>query len=119
MEDVDGVWDYIVNRLKVVNIRRPKIIHISTPYGPREDWIKKYFIGIDMPPFTKEELVNRYSYHAPVGSQTERYGKIRANCLELAEMIVELTPTSREQSTALTNLDEVMFNSNAAIARNE
>lgn len=30
-----------------------------------------------------------------------------------------LTPKSREQSTALTNLDQVVFWANAAIARNE
>jgi hypothetical protein len=68
---------------------------------------------------TKEELENRYSYHAPQGTQAERYGKIRAKCLELAELIVENTPYSREQSSALTWLDNVMFHANAAIARNE
>ena len=66
-----------------------------------------------------DELKNRYNYHAPQGTQAERYEKIRAKCLELAEVIVELTPYSREQSTALTALDTVMFCSNAAIARNE
>ena len=72
-----------------------------------------------MPSPTKEELQNRYNYHAPVGSQAERYHTIRSTILELAELICELTPYSREQSTALNYLDQVMFNANAAIARNE
>lgn len=66
-----------------------------------------------------EELANRYSYHAPKGDQPERYTRIRAKCLELARVIAEDTPASREQSTAFTALDTVMFNANAAIARNE
>ncbi len=67
----------------------------------------------------QDMLINRYSYHAPTGSQIRRYEVLRAACLELAELIVEHTPTSREQSTALTHLDGVMFFANAAIARNE
>lgn len=72
-----------------------------------------------MPTPTIEELQNRYNYHAPQGSQQERYEKIRSHCLILATILCELTPFSREQSTALTHLDAVMFFSNAAIARNE
>jgi hypothetical protein len=37
----------------------------------------------------------------------------------LAQVIIENTPASREQATALTHLDGVMFNASAAIARNE
>jgi hypothetical protein len=65
------------------------------------------------------ELENRYSYHTPKGDQVERYAKIRASCLELAYLIKDLTPRSREQAVAFTHLDEVMYNANAAIARNE
>lgn len=38
---------------------------------------------------------------------------------ELAYMICQNTPTSREQSLALTNLEQAIFWANAAIARNE
>ena len=65
------------------------------------------------------ELQNRYTYHAPKADQLGRYAEIRAACLALAETIARLTPVSREQSVALTSLDAVMFNANAAIARNE
>jgi hypothetical protein len=72
-----------------------------------------------MPTPIKEELENRYAYHPVHGTQSERYGEIRAKCLELAEVICNNTPYSREQSFALTLLDMVMMTANAAIARNE
>lgn len=68
---------------------------------------------------TTEQLQNRYTYHAPKGNQAERYATIRAACLDLALIINELTPESREQSVAFTALDDVMYSANAAIARNE
>lgn len=68
---------------------------------------------------TYTELDNRYTYHAPKGDQTGRYEAVRAGCLELSKLIKKHTPHSREQSTAFTRLDEVMFHANAAIARNE
>lgn len=66
-----------------------------------------------------DTLENRYLFHAPKGDQAGRYEAIRAKCLELAQFIKANTPVSREQSTAYTKLDEVMFFANAAIARNE
>lgn len=64
-----------------------------------------------------------FTYHSPSGdgprSQIERYGSIRAEGKALAEHICELTPLSREQSLALTKLEEVVMWANAAIARNE
>jgi ubiquinone biosynthesis protein Coq4 len=66
-----------------------------------------------------DELRNRFTYHAPQGDQAERYGEIRAKALEFAELICERTVASREQSLALTKLDEVVFFANAAIARRE
>lgn len=42
---------------------------------------------------------------------------MRAACLDLAVKIVETVPYSREQSNALTRLEEVMFWANAGIAR--
>ena len=65
------------------------------------------------------ELQNRYSYHSPKGDQPDRYNRVRETCLALAQVIVENCPNSRERSTALTQLDMVMMNANAAIARNE
>ena len=77
---------------------------------------------MSMYPHTEDDydkLRNRYMHHAPKEDQLERYAMVRGKCLELAHLILQATPPSREQSAALAKLDEVMFNANAAIARNE
>ncbi len=72
-----------------------------------------------MPPISQEDLDNRFTYHAPKGTQVARYEIMRDRAKDFAEYIVAQTPASREQSRALTKLEEVMFWANAAIARNE
>lgn len=67
----------------------------------------------------ESELETRFTYHAPHGDQPDRYTVIRANAGALAAEIVELTPESREQALALTNLEQAVFWANAAIARRE
>lgn len=66
---------------------------------------------------TKEELDNRFTYHGPKESQTLKYEVIRAKQRELADLIVDYCPESREASLALTKIEEVGFWANAAIAR--
>ena len=66
-----------------------------------------------------EELANRFTYHAPKNDQAARYEIIREQARTFAGRINELCPESREKALALTNLDQVVFWSNAAIARNE
>lgn len=62
---------------------------------------------------------NNFVYHAPKGDQPERYEQLRAKGKELARLMVELVPYSREQSLALTNLETAVMWANAGIARNE
>lgn len=68
-----------------------------------------------------KRLENDFTYHAPKSDleQAGRYEKIRNHAHDLAKCVVTLTPPSREQSLALTALEEVVFWANAAIARNE
>lgn len=66
-----------------------------------------------------KRLENNFTYHPPKGNQTGRYAMLRSGARELARDILENTPKSREQSLALTNLEEAIFWANAAIARNE
>lgn len=66
---------------------------------------------------TKEELDNRFTYHAPKPGQPEKYEAIRAKAKELAALVVELCPESREQSVAVTKIEEASMWANAAIAR--
>jgi hypothetical protein len=67
----------------------------------------------------KARIENDFTYHAPKGDQADRYILIREKAKELAIVIVENSPKSREQSVALTELDHVVMMVNAAIARNE
>lgn len=65
-----------------------------------------------------EDLERRFIHHPPVGDQGERYEALRSASLELAHMIGDLSKLSREQSLALTKLEEALFWANAGIARN-
>ncbi|MDN8591901.1 hypothetical protein Q0V21_24365 [Paenibacillus sp. 11B] len=65
------------------------------------------------------QIENNFSYHSPKEGQPAKYEAIRAKGKELAELIDEQTPKSREQSLAMTNLEQAVFWANAAIARNE
>ena len=67
----------------------------------------------------EKDLENRFVYHAPINDQQMRYAAIRAELLLSAKRITAMTPKSREQSLALTKLEEAMYWANAAIARNE
>jgi len=77
--------------------------------------MKKY----DVRDETKKDLEKRFTYHPPINDQAERYVLLRDKAKELAYLTVELSPYSREQSVALTHLDQFVMNVNAAIARNE
>jgi hypothetical protein len=67
----------------------------------------------------KARLDKDFTYHAPKGDQPERYTDIRERAKQFAAFITMNTPASRERSLALTKLEECVFWSNAAIARNE
>jgi hypothetical protein len=67
----------------------------------------------------QHDIENRFTYHSPKDDQPERYEKIRFNGKNLAEMINEECPDSREKSLAITHLEQAVMWANAAIARNE
>lgn len=68
---------------------------------------------------TDDDLQKRFTYHAPKGDQPARYEMFRRYAMELASDIIRFSPASREQSLALTALEECVMWTNAAIARNE
>lgn len=70
-------------------------------------------------PQQQERIDKTFKYHSPKDDQPERYERIRAKAKELAIVICEDTPPSREQSLALTALEEVSMRANQAIAINE
>ncbi len=76
-----------------------------------------------MTEYKDEKLMKRlerdFQHHAPKDDQIERYLIIRSAGRQLAEIIAKYTPTSREQSLAITKIEESVMWANAAIARNE
>ena len=66
-----------------------------------------------------DKIENNFTYHKPIADQPARYEKLRAKAKELAFLILETTPESREKALAFTNLEQAIFWANAAIARNE
>ena len=68
---------------------------------------------------TDKELENRYRYH-PSNDKTvfAKHCEITEVCLAAAKRIRDLTPFSREQSLALTHLQDAKHWANAALACN-
>lgn len=64
-----------------------------------------------------KDLANRFTYHAPTAGQPDQYQMLRAIGLSFATVINEMVPDGREKALALTKLEEVIFWSNAGIAR--
>lgn len=66
-----------------------------------------------------EEIECRFTYHKPQEGQPEKYEALRAKAREFAELVVELVPEGREQSLALTKIEEGVMWANAGVARRE
>ena len=63
------------------------------------------------------KIEDRFKHHVCGSDQLIAMMKIHGAALGFAEIIQNLSPESREQSIALTKLEEVVFWANAAIAR--
>lgn len=68
--------------------------------------------------YINPQIENNFMYQAPKEGQPEKYEAIRNKTKELAHMIDELCPNSREKSVAMTNLETAVMWANASIARN-
>lgn len=64
-----------------------------------------------------DDLTNRFRYHRPDEAKAGKHTLIREKCFELACELNSLIPDGREKSLAMTHLEDVMFWSNAGIAR--
>ncbi|WP_231929018.1 hypothetical protein [Brevibacillus sp. SKDU10] len=65
------------------------------------------------------QIENTFMYHSPKEGQPEKYTALREKAKQLAYLIEELCPNSREKSLAMTNLEQSIMWANASIARNE
>lgn len=62
------------------------------------------------------DLRSLFTYHAPTGDQADRYGRINEAALVFAEVVVDNTPASADQSAAIRKIREARMTANAAIA---
>lgn len=83
--------------------------------APQEEQFPQYPIKVEV----AERLDRDFTYHETKPGQLPRYRAIRSRARELAYMVAAYTPPSREQSLALTKLEEAVMWANAGIARNE
>lgn len=65
------------------------------------------------------DLANLFSYHPPKGDQIERYQRLREAGREFAQVILDCTPPSADQSAAIRKVREAVMTANAAIACGE
>jgi len=65
------------------------------------------------------QIKKAFDHHILTDDATKRCKEIREVAGELAHFIACNSPESREQSLALTSLEDAVFWANAAIARNE
>lgn len=64
------------------------------------------------------QIENNFKYHSPKEGQPQKYEAIREKAKELAYLIEEVCPNSREKSLAVTNIEQGVMWANASIARN-
>jgi hypothetical protein len=64
-----------------------------------------------------EELINRFTYHAPSGAARELHEGARAMFRDVALHLNQLLPEGRSKSLAFTALEDTSFHVHAAIAR--
>jgi hypothetical protein len=66
-----------------------------------------------------EDIEHRFAFLAASWQEkADEHTSVRQSCRHLADHLNTLLPEGREKSLAITHLEEVMFWSNAAIARN-
>lgn len=65
----------------------------------------------------QQEVETRFIYHAPKAGQPEIYVRLRDKAKEMAILINDVCPESREKALAFTQLEDAVFWANAAIAR--
>lgn len=67
----------------------------------------------------RTRVENDFTYHSPDQNQISRMAIIREQAKTLGKLIVDYCPLGREQSTALTLLEQVSMMANASIVREE
>jgi len=77
------------------------------------------WLGVNRNMITDLDLDNWFQYHAPTGTQQDRYVAIRNAGKNLAKVILDSTPSSADQTAAIRKVREAVMTANAAIACGE
>lgn len=64
-----------------------------------------------------EAIAKAFTYHPPKGEKVALYEQLREAYRQLAILVAQTTPDSREKALAMTNLEQSSMWANAAIAR--
>jgi hypothetical protein len=64
-----------------------------------------------------EQIERNFTYQAPSATQVVIYNELREAAKNFALLISGMTPESREQSLALTKVEEAVMWANASVAR--
>lgn len=67
-------------------------------------------------PIDAAALDNWFTYHRPTEGQPEKYEAIRSAGRAMAQAIIDNTPPSADQTTAIRKIREAVMTANAAIA---
>jgi hypothetical protein len=67
---------------------------------------------------TKANLENWFTYHSPTPEQLPKYLAIREAAKHFAEVVVENTPSSADQTAAVRKIREATMTANQSIACN-
>lgn len=68
----------------------------------------------------QKELIDFcFIHHPPRPDQIKKYDTVRSRFKEMAEMIKNICPETRERDQSMVNLEQAMFWANASIAREE
>ena len=68
----------------------------------------------------EKEFGNRFTHYPPINNIIrQNHEEVRNKIQDVARSIKRVVPPGREQSLAITKLEEAMFWANAGIARNQ
>lgn len=68
---------------------------------------------------TEHDLENWFTYHSPTPAQQSKYLAIKVTAKIFAQIILENTPPSADQTAAIRKIREAVMTANAAIACDE
>lgn len=117
----DGQFEHYCGQMAEQVDRTVKMMLERFMYPMVEDSINRHIQqrGTSMP-ISQVELDKRFDHHPPLEEDTiHRHEEIRRHGKMFAYAVTQLVPEGREQSMALTDIEDAVMHANAGIARNQ